>query len=265
MMHASLLSCQLSLLLHFYPHQQHPHQHQQHQHHQEVEPTQQQQLPQGLQTQPHSQPQARDRNGVPSSELIVAPPQPKVSALPPLSATALGLPVYSATGFDALSILARVFNRPYPRIHLGPVDLTCSFVVVDTRRHDHPIVYCSPSFTKLTGYTEQEILGRNCRFLQSPTGRMGVGDPRPDPESQAASAHFKKNLTADKECQGTFVNYRKDGTPFRNLVTVIPIPGGVSGGEHGGERRRLSCGVPGGSDGAAEEDYGECDEGELCC
>ncbi|TEB20514.1 hypothetical protein FA13DRAFT_207982 [Coprinellus micaceus] len=61
---------------------------------------------------------------------------------------------------------------------------------------------------------------------------MEAMERRPDNESQNAATYFKKNLTADKECQATITNYRKDGTPFQNLVTVIPIPGGVSGGDH---------------------------------
>ncbi|KAJ2936496.1 hypothetical protein H1R20_g598, partial [Candolleomyces eurysporus] len=163
--------------------------------------------------------------------------------LPSLTTAPAGIiqPVYySATGFDILSILARVYSRPYPRIKLGPVDLTCSFVVVDVRRHDNPIVYCSPSFCKLTGYDEREVLGRNCRFLQSSRGVMEQGGEREDEETRVAVRYLKKCLVADKECQTTIVNYRKDGTPFRNLLTVIPIPGGVSGngtaaGGEGGE------------------------------
>ncbi|KAJ3564533.1 hypothetical protein NP233_g8233 [Leucocoprinus birnbaumii] len=145
--------------------------------------------------------------------------------------SSLGLPVYSASGFDLLSILTRVANRPHPRVVLGPVDLTCSFVVVDVRRFDHPIVYCSPTFCRLTGYSEQEILGRNCRFLQSPNGQVQRGEPRGFTD-QSAVAHLKKNLSADKECQTSIVNYKKNGTAFINLVTVIPILGGVSGLPH---------------------------------
>ena len=143
----------------------------------------------------------------------------------------LGLVVYSATGFDVLSILARVATRPHPRVILGPVDLTCSFVVVDVRRHDHPIVYCSPNFCRLTGYSESEILGRNCRFLQSPDGQMQRGELRRF-TSHEAVAHLKKHLVADKECQTRIINYRKGGNAFINLVTVIPIGGGVSGLPH---------------------------------
>ena len=55
------------------------------------------------------------------------------------------LPVYSTSGFDVMSILARIATCSHPKIILGPVDLACSFVVVDVRRFDWPIVYTSPS------------------------------------------------------------------------------------------------------------------------
>jgi PAS domain S-box-containing protein len=144
------------------------------------------------------------------------------TALAPAAPSPLGLVVYSATGFDVLSILARVATRPHPRVILGPVDLTCAFVVVDVRRHDHPVVYCSPSFCRLTGYAEAEVLGRNCRFLQSPDGHVVRGEPRRFTSPEAV-AHLKKHLVADKECQTRIINYRKDGSAFINLVTVIPV------------------------------------------
>ncbi|KIM91749.1 hypothetical protein PILCRDRAFT_57985 [Piloderma croceum F 1598] len=140
--------------------------------------------------------------------------------------SSLGLPVYSASGFDLLSVLARVASRPRPQIVLGPVDLTCSFVVVDVRRYDRPIVYASPSFCQLTGYAEHEVIGKNCRFLQAPGGNVKRGDERrfvaPD-----TVRHLYKSVIADKECQASIINYRKNGQAFINLVTVIPILGGV--------------------------------------
>lgn len=139
----------------------------------------------------------------------------------------LGLPVYSSSGFDLLSLLSRVVSRPHPNIVLGPVDSSCSFTVVDVRRHDCPIIYASPTFYRLTGYVEHEVLGRNCRFLQSPDGNVQKGEERrfvaPD-----AVAHLKKSLSADKECQTSIINYRKGGQAFINLVTVIPLRGGIS-------------------------------------
>lgn len=83
---------------------------------------------------------------------------------------ALGLPVppaagtstnfaglYSSSGFDVLSVLARVAARPNPSINIGPVDTSCAFLVVDARRYDYPIVFASETFSKLTGYTCEEI------------------------------------------------------------------------------------------------------------
>jgi len=131
------------------------------------------------------------------------------------------------SGFDLLPILAQIMNRPYPKIMLGPVDPTCSLIVVDVRSYYDRIVYCSPAFCQLTGYEEYEVLGRNCRFLQSPDGSVQQGDLRwhTDPE---AVAHLKRSLMADKECQTSIVNYRKDGTGFIKLLTIIPITDGVA-------------------------------------
>ncbi|KAI6029531.1 PAS domain-containing protein [Pisolithus microcarpus] len=156
--------------------------------------------------------------------LQISPPP---TAPLPMS-SALALPVYSTSGFDLLSILARVANRPYPIVNLGPVDLSCSFAIADVRRHDSPIVYASPSFYRLTGYSEQEVIGRNCRFLQSPTGHVARGEVR-QPVLRDTVAYMRKALASGKECQASLVNYRKGGQPFINLVTVIPLRGGVHG------------------------------------
>ncbi|EJU02173.1 hypothetical protein DACRYDRAFT_107110 [Dacryopinax primogenitus] len=133
--------------------------------------------------------------------------------------------LYSSSGFDILGILTRVVNRPNPIINLGPVDFSCSFTVVDIRRYDSPIVYASPSFCNLTGYSQDEVRGRNCRFLQSPNGVVYKGTARQYTD-QAAVAHIRKSLTAQKECQASLLNYRKGGQPFINLVSVVPISWG---------------------------------------
>jgi PAS domain-containing protein len=107
--------------------------------------------------------------------------------------------------------------------------MSCSFVVVDVRRYDRPIVYASPSFYRLTGYEEHEVIGRNCRFLQAPGGGVFKGERR-QYTSPEAVAHMKKSLASDKECQASLLNYRKDGSPFFNLVSIIPVAGGVANG-----------------------------------
>jgi PAS domain S-box-containing protein len=95
---------------------------------------------------------------------------------------------------------------------------------VDVRRYDHPIIYASPTFYKLTGYSEQEVLGKNCRFLQSPEGHLERGAERKFTSPEAVQ-HLSKSLSAKKECQASLINYRKGGHAFINLVTVIPVSG----------------------------------------
>ena len=140
--------------------------------------------------------------------------------------SAFGFPIYSTSGFDVLSIMARVATRPNPTLKLGPVDLSCSFVIVDVRRYDSPVVYASPGFITLTGYAEREVLGQNCRFLQAPSGNVVRGEERRY-TSHSSVAQMKKAAVADKECQTCLINYKKDGTAFMNLVSIIPLPGGI--------------------------------------
>lgn len=72
-------------------------------------------------------------------------------------------------------------SRPNPKINIGMVDLSCAFTLCDTSKPDSPIVYCSEAFEALTGYKSDEILGKNCRFLQSPRGvDRGPNVPLPD-------------------------------------------------------------------------------------
>ena len=84
-------------------------------------------------------------------------------------------------------------------------------VISDASSPEAPIVYVSPSFERLVGYSAGEILGTNCRFIQGP------GTDR-DTVRQIAIA-----LQGGKVFQGEILNYRKDGTPFWNLLRIAPI------------------------------------------
>lgn len=129
---------------------------------------------------------------------------------------------YSSTGFDMMAILMRVATRKNPEINIGAVDLSCAFVVCDAQAHDCPIVYCSENFERLTGFTKHEILGRNCRFLQAPDGKVQVGVKRSYVDDD--SVLYLKNMVANrKEAQVSLINYRKGGQPFMNLLTMVPI------------------------------------------
>ncbi|KAF0890558.1 hypothetical protein E2562_003770, partial [Oryza meyeriana var. granulata] len=86
-----------------------------------------------------------------------------------------------------------------------------TFVVSDATRPDCPIIYASEGFFTMTGYSPKEVVGRNCRFLQGPdTDRDEV-------------AKIRDAVKHGRSFCGRLLNYRKDGTPFWNLLTVTPI------------------------------------------
>ncbi|KAF7823509.1 putative LOV domain-containing protein [Senna tora] len=86
-----------------------------------------------------------------------------------------------------------------------------TFVVSDATKPDYPILYASAGFFKMTGYTSKEVIGRNCRFLQG-------ADTDPEDVSKIREA-----LQAGTSYCGRLLNYKKDGTPFWNLLTISPI------------------------------------------
>jgi PAS domain S-box-containing protein len=130
--------------------------------------------------------------------------------------------IYSSSGFDMFGILANIANRPNPQIDIGAVDMSCAFIICDMAAHDDPIVYVSDAFERLTGYTKHEILGRNCRFLQSPDGKVDPGSKRKYVDDQTVSRLTGK-IQAKAEVQVSMINYRKGGQSFMNLLTIIPI------------------------------------------
>ncbi|KAK0250534.1 hypothetical protein LTS09_014381 [Friedmanniomyces endolithicus] len=129
---------------------------------------------------------------------------------------------YSSTGFDMHGVLMRVATRPNPEINIGSVDLSCAFVVCDAEKDDIPIVYCSDNFERLTGYTKHMILGRNCRFLQSPDGNVEPGVRRKYVDDHSV-LYLKNTINLRQEAQISLINYRRGGQPFMNLLTMIPI------------------------------------------
>tara|TARA_R100000900_G_scaffold13099_1_gene11364 strand:- start:160260 stop:162812 length:2553 start_codon:yes stop_codon:yes gene_type:complete len=84
-------------------------------------------------------------------------------------------------------------------------------LMVDARQQDMPVVYVNPAFTAMTGYTRQDILGRNCRILQ------GEGT---DPQ---ARDEIRAGVRDAREVDTVILNYRKDGTPFWNHLRINPV------------------------------------------
>lgn len=131
--------------------------------------------------------------------------------------------VYSSSGFDMLGALMRVATRKNPEIDIGAVDMSCAFVVCDVTQNDCPIIYVSDIFERLTGYNKHEVLGRNCRFLQAPDGKVVPGVKRKYVDDESVY-YLKSRTKACREAQRSLINYRKGGQPFMNLLTLIPIP-----------------------------------------
>jgi PAS domain S-box-containing protein len=139
---------------------------------------------------------------------------------------------YSQTGFDLIGALARVVNRPDPKVKIGAVDASAALVVVDARQNDLPIIFATPSFSLLTGYKTEEIIGQNCRFLQKPFNPNSANQPTDQTTNCRATLQIRAHIQAGREIQSSIINYRKDGRAFVNLVTVIPIAWNSSGISH---------------------------------
>ncbi|KAI2602699.1 hypothetical protein GGR54DRAFT_653703 [Hypoxylon sp. NC1633] len=152
-----------------------------------------------------------------ASQPVVAA-NPVISPQPPKEKT-----IYSKSGFDMLKALWLVATRKSPQVNLGAVDMSCAFVVCDVTMNDCPIIYVSDNFQNLTGYSQHEIVGQNCRFLQAPDGKVEAGTKREFVDNGAVF-NLKQKIAEGKEVQQSLINYRKGGKPFLNLLTMIPIP-----------------------------------------
>ncbi len=88
---------------------------------------------------------------------------------------------------------------------------TAPMVLSDPYLTDMPMVAANQAFVELSGYPAEEIVGRNCRFLQG---------PRTDPTSPS---RIRACLNAGQGCIEWIVNYRRDGSLFYNLLFISPV------------------------------------------
>ncbi|WP_340586889.1 response regulator transcription factor [Erythrobacter alti] len=79
------------------------------------------------------------------------------------------------------------------------------------RLPDNPLIACNKAFIELTGYSQDEILGRNCRFLSGPGTEPWLTEA------------IREGVRDRKSVLVEILNYKKDGTPFRNGVVVAPV------------------------------------------
>jgi len=83
--------------------------------------------------------------------------------------------------------------------------------LADPDLEDAPIVYANKAFERLTGYSQEEIIGHNCRFLQ--------GDDRDQSERHQISEAMKNHESVEV----TLRNYKKDGSLFHNRLKITPL------------------------------------------
>lgn len=86
-----------------------------------------------------------------------------------------------------------------------------SFCLTDPAQPDNPIVYASENFYKLSGYTKETTLGRNCRFLQGK-----------DTDIKSV-AMIRESIEEGKDISVNLLNYKADGTPFWNQFFIAAL------------------------------------------
>ncbi|HEY9844760.1 MAG TPA: PAS domain-containing protein, partial [Candidatus Caenarcaniphilales bacterium] len=84
-------------------------------------------------------------------------------------------------------------------------------VITDPHQADNPIIYTNAAFLRITGYPIEEVMHRNCRFLQGPDTDL------------SAIAHIRSSVAERKPLKVTLLNYRKDNQPFWNELKIAPV------------------------------------------
>jgi PAS domain S-box-containing protein len=84
-------------------------------------------------------------------------------------------------------------------------------LITDPRRADNPIIFANDAFLQLTGYTRDEVTGRNCRFLQGPL------------TDRATLTAMRTAIGERRDIKADILNYRKDGSTFWNALYISPV------------------------------------------
>ena len=92
----------------------------------------------------------------------------------------------------------------------------------DLNQPDQPIVYASPEFLAMTGYSADEVRGRNCRFLQSPDGTVSPRSTRRFVDRDSIR-QMRKAVEKNDELRIDVVNFKKCGTRFINQLSIVPV------------------------------------------
>ncbi|MBK1877931.1 PAS domain S-box protein [Pelagicoccus mobilis] len=119
--------------------------------------------------------------------------------------------VYSMVGI-AHDVTSYHHNQSKEKLRLAALDATSeACIIVDAQQPDLPVIYVNDSYLKMTGYSSEEVIGKNPRIMQ------GSGT---DPDTVA---QIRDAIKSHRKLKTEILNYRKDGTPFWNALSISPV------------------------------------------
>lgn len=158
------------------------------------------------------EPRTADLPAIPGPAPITIPVMRRAAGTPAPATTS------TATASTSTAAAAAAAASTAPPVVLPPhllrraVDAaTTGITIADVRAPDEPLVWANPAFLELSGYPLDEVIGRNCRFLQG---------PETDP---VAVAEMSAAIAQGRELRTRLRNYRIDGTPWWNEVHLCPV------------------------------------------
>lgn len=139
-----------------------------------------------------------------------------VELLTPTLGSKLVVAVSTAVEWDGTERVQTLFfdvnGQLSPSLSADTMDASpIGISVADATRDDEPLIYVNDGFVELTGYSRNEALGRNCRFLQG------------DETSEEITAKIRAAIDDRNPVTAELRNYRKDGSMFWNRLSIRPI------------------------------------------
>ena len=124
------------------------------------------------------------------------------------------LPAYITLCFVKIvteTLVREISGTSLPMMREMVGNLAEVFCLADPSQADTPIIYASEEFNRTTQYGRDYVVGRNCRFLQGPR------------TNKPAVRRLSYNIKGGMETSETILNYRRDGSPFMNLLMTAPL------------------------------------------